>query len=61
MIVKARPLSKLCEHNGKGVPKGHKSDCYNDADETDYACKEKKRILVSLENHPIDSHQSDEL
>jgi len=48
MIVKARALSKLCEFNGKPVPKGHKSDCYNDADETEYACKEKKRILKRM-------------
>ncbi|XP_076335551.1 uncharacterized protein LOC143238852 [Tachypleus tridentatus] len=48
MFVKARPLNKLCEFGGKGIPKYHKSDCYNDIDETDYACKEKRRILMRL-------------
>lgn len=47
MIVKAIPLEKLCEYEGNGVPKHSKSDCYNDIDESDYACAEKQRILVS--------------
>lgn len=46
LIVKSRPLSKLCEFKGKQLPKHYKSDCYNDVDETDYACKEKQRIMV---------------
>ncbi|KAH6941388.1 hypothetical protein HPB50_017889 [Hyalomma asiaticum] len=37
MIVKARPVEKLCEFEGKGLPKGYKSDCYNDVDESEYA------------------------
>ncbi|CAN8010487.1 unnamed protein product [Ixodes pacificus] len=48
MIVKARPVEKLCEFEGKGLPKGYKSDCYNDVDETEYACAEKQRILLRI-------------
>lgn len=47
MIVRSKPLDNLCEYNGKGVPKGVASDCYNDVDESDYACAEKERIMVS--------------
>jgi ATP-dependent DNA helicase 2 subunit 2 len=47
MIVQARPLNKLCEHGGNGLPPDYKSDCYNDVDESEYACKEKYRIMVS--------------
>lgn len=47
LIVRARPLKKLCEFEGRGVPREHKSDCYQDVDETEYACKEKYRIMVS--------------
>ncbi|RZF46142.1 hypothetical protein LSTR_LSTR013100 [Laodelphax striatellus] len=50
MIVHARPLSKLCEHDGKKLPPDYKSDCYHDVDETEYACKEKYRIMVRM--HP---------
>jgi ATP-dependent DNA helicase 2 subunit 2 len=46
MLVTARPLSKLCELEGLPKPADYKSDCYNDVDETEYACKEKKRIMV---------------
>ncbi|KAK3929062.1 Membrane-bound lytic murein transglycosylase F [Frankliniella fusca] len=45
MIVRARPLKKLCEHDGNPLPEDYKSDCYNDVDETSYACKEKYRIM----------------
>lgn len=48
MIVKARPLKKLCEYEGQQLPKHYKSDCYNDVDETEFACKEKHRIMVKL-------------
>lgn len=48
MIVKARPLKNLCEYEGRRLPSDYKSDCYNDVDETDYACNEKKRILVGM-------------
>ena len=48
MIVKARPLSQLCEHEGKKLPSDYASDCWNDVDETEYACQEKKRILLKL-------------
>lgn len=54
MIVKAIPLEKLCEFNGKGVPKKSKSDCYNDIDESDYACAEKARIELRI-NPPNDN------
>uniref|UniRef100_A0A146KR37 Uncharacterized protein n=2 Tax=Lygus hesperus TaxID=30085 RepID=A0A146KR37_LYGHE len=49
MIVRARPLKKLCEFEGKTpLPEDYKSDCYNDIDESDYACKEKSRIMKRL-------------
>ncbi|KAF6200469.1 hypothetical protein GE061_004912 [Apolygus lucorum] len=49
MIVRARPLKKLCEFDGKTpLPEDYKSDCYNDIDESDYACKEKSRIMKRL-------------
>lgn len=46
MIVKAKPLSRLCQFEGGPIPKDYKSDCYNDVDESEYACKEKYRIMV---------------
>ena len=49
MIVKAKPLDALCEHEGRPLPEDYKSDCWNDVDETEYACQEKKRILLQLE------------
>ncbi|KAK7870419.1 hypothetical protein R5R35_003752 [Gryllus longicercus] len=48
MIVRAKPLSKLCELEGKPLPPDYKSDCYNDVDESEYACKEKHRIMKRL-------------
>ncbi|KAJ8953665.1 hypothetical protein NQ314_007272 [Rhamnusium bicolor] len=48
LIVKARPLKKLCEFEGNPLPEDYKSDCYQDVDESDYACKEKYRIMVSF-------------
>jgi len=45
MLVKARPLSKLCEYKGGDLPEGYRSDCYGNVDETVYACKEKRRIM----------------
>lgn len=50
MLVKARPLSRLCQFEGRPIPEDYKSDCYNDVDETEYACKEKYRIMVSESN-----------
>jgi len=47
MLVKARPIDKLCEFGGR-PPKEFKSDCYNDIDESDYACAEKERIMMRL-------------
>lgn len=58
MIVKARPLKKLCEYEGQQLPKHYKSDCYNDVDETEFACKEKHRITVKFYTsflHLVDS------
>ncbi|CAH0549778.1 unnamed protein product [Brassicogethes aeneus] len=46
LIVKARPLKKLCEFEGKKLPEYYKSDCYQDVDESDFACKEKYRIMM---------------
>ena len=48
LLVKAKPLKKLCEYEGRGLPDDYKSDCWNDVDETEYACEEKKRILLQL-------------
>lgn len=53
MIVQAKPLSKLCEHGGNKLPSDYKSDCYNDVDESEYACKEKYRIMVSQLNNSL--------
>ncbi|XP_030556400.1 uncharacterized protein LOC115759574 isoform X1 [Drosophila novamexicana] len=46
IIVTARPLHKLCEYEGNPLPAEYKSDCYMDIDESDYACKEKYRIMM---------------
>ncbi|RWS03866.1 hypothetical protein B4U79_01980 [Dinothrombium tinctorium] len=54
MIVKSRPLEALCEYEGKGVPKNSIPDCYNDIDESEYACAEKQRILLRI-NPPNDT------
>ncbi|KAG1692579.1 Protein disabled [Nymphon striatum] len=48
VLVKSRPLDKLCEYEGGEIPKDHKQDCYDDLDETVYACAEKKRIMTRL-------------
>lgn len=56
-IVKAKPLEKLCEFEGKLKPKNLPSDCYNDVDETEFACEEKKRFMVSI-GHISDSNHS---
>ncbi|KPM10430.1 hypothetical protein QR98_0089850 [Sarcoptes scabiei] len=54
MIVKAIPLERLCQYEGQmNIPKNAKSDCYNDVDESEYACAEKKRIELRI-NPPID-------
>ncbi|XP_066257633.1 uncharacterized protein [Euwallacea similis] len=45
LIVKAKPLEKLCEFEGEPIPEDYKSDCYQDVDESSYACKEKYRIM----------------
>ena len=61
MIVKAKPLKALCEYEGRALPEDYKSDCWNDVDETDWACSEKKRIQLQLnppgsENGIIDNY-----
>ncbi|XP_066997044.1 uncharacterized protein [Anabrus simplex] len=58
MIVQARPLRKLCEHEGKPLPEDYKSDCYNDVDESEFACKEKYRIMKRLLPKAGDSETS---
>ncbi|CAG9769989.1 unnamed protein product [Ceutorhynchus assimilis] len=50
LIVKAKPLKKLCEFEGRPIPEDYKSDCYQDVDESSYACKEKYRIMMRM--HP---------
>jgi len=59
MIVKARPLEKLCEFDGSlnRLPEDYRSDCYNDLDETEYACAEKARINLRL-NPPADGEET---
>jgi len=54
MIVKSIPLEKLCEYGGNGLPKKARSDCYNDIDESEYACAEKQRIELRI-NPPNDT------
>ncbi|KAG8234238.1 hypothetical protein J437_LFUL007745 [Ladona fulva] len=64
MIVKARPLTKLCEFDGKlPLPADYKSDCYKDIDETEFACKEKKRIMKRLikPDDPVDADSATEM
>ncbi|GAB0095263.1 uncharacterized protein DMENIID0001_106230 [Sergentomyia squamirostris] len=48
LIVKSNPIHKLCEFEGKPLPPDYKSDCFQDVDESDYACKEKYRIMMRL-------------
>ena len=36
MLVKAKPIKKLCEYDGR-LPENVKSDCWNDVDETEFA------------------------
>merc|ERR1719167_1493430 len=38
MLVKSKPMKKLCEYEGRGLPDNAKSDCWNDVDETEYVC-----------------------
>merc|ERR1711915_750060 len=38
MLVKSKPMKRLCEYEGRGLPDDAKSDCWNDVDETEYAC-----------------------
>merc|ERR1711862_1003522 len=61
MLVKSKPMKKLCEYEGRGLPENVKSDCWNDVDETEYACSEKKRIMLRMnppghENAIIDNY-----
>jgi hypothetical protein len=49
MLVKSKPMKKLCEYEGRPLPEDYKSDCWNDVDETEFACQEKKRIQLRLE------------
>jgi len=50
MLVKSRPLAKLCEFKGRPLPADYKSDCYGDVDETEFACAEKHRIMQRLQS-----------
>jgi len=50
LIVKARPLKKLCELEGKPIPPDYKPDCYQNVDESEYACKEKYRIMKRIKS-----------
>ncbi|XP_050432875.1 uncharacterized protein LOC126840908 isoform X2 [Adelges cooleyi] len=55
LYVNSRPLKKLCEFDGKPLPEDYKSDCFQDVDETEYACKEKYRIMKRLTKKQLDS------
>lgn len=46
-LYSSRPLHKLCEYEGRPLPEDYKPDCYDNIDESNYACKEKYRIMVS--------------
>ncbi|KAK0183191.1 hypothetical protein PV327_001257 [Microctonus hyperodae] len=59
MIVKAKPLNKLCQFDGGPIPEDYKSDCYNDVDETEYACKEKYRIMKRLKRIEVEGKAVD--
>ncbi|KAK2575310.1 hypothetical protein KPH14_008159 [Odynerus spinipes] len=59
MIVKAKPLWRLCQFEGKPIPEDYKSDCYNDVDESEYACKEKYRIMKRIKNTEGDAKAID--
>ena len=48
MLVKSKPMKKLCEYEGRGLPENVKSDCWNDVDETEYACS----VSMELLNYP---------
>ena len=48
MLVKSKPMKKLCEYEGRGLPENVKSDCWNDVDETEYACSVSLIILWSI-------------
>ncbi|XP_025413999.1 uncharacterized protein LOC112686088 isoform X2 [Sipha flava] len=54
LLVHSRPLKKLCEFDGKPLPEDYKSDCFQDVDETEYACKEKYRIMKRLSKKQLD-------
>ena len=61
LSLQAKPLDKLCEYEGRALPDDYKSDCWNDVDETEFACSEKERILLQLdppgsENAIIDNY-----
>ncbi|KAL1501617.1 hypothetical protein ABEB36_006914 [Hypothenemus hampei] len=60
LIVKAKPLKKLCEFEGGPIPEDYKSDCYQDVDESSYACKEKYRIMMRLNPPGDEDNQMDE-
>ena len=49
MLVKSKPMKKLCEYEGRGLPENVKSDCWNDVDETEYACS----VSMELLNYPL--------
>ena len=68
MLVKSKPMKKLCEYEGRGLPDNAKSDCWNDVDETEYACsvsigfnlsvqKEKKYFREKIFEYPNISFQ----
>jgi len=57
MFVVARPLKSLCEYKGGKLPADYKSDCYNDVDESEYACKEKKRITMRMDDTEMEEER----
>ncbi|KAG7200618.1 hypothetical protein KM043_001176 [Ampulex compressa] len=60
MLVKAKPLSRLCQFEGGPIPADYKSDCYKDVDESEYACNEKFRIMKRMKNAEGDKKATDD-
>ena len=53
MLVKSKPMKKLCEYEGRGLPENVKSDCWNDVDETEYACSVSHKVCKGAKNYSV--------
>lgn len=55
LLIRARPIENLCQFEGQTPEDGtFEPDCYKNVDESDYACKEKYRIMVSIVSRILD-------